>query len=102
MMEHLVVFISTFLSYNNIYFKPNSTSTKIWSSLNLASVQALGSETNGLISNPNFVTPGTDFHLQAGSPGIDAGATLSAPYNVDIDGVARPQGGFWDIGIYEQ
>src|SRR5207302_750960 len=41
-----------------------------------------------------------DFHLQAGSPAIDAGITL-AQVPVDADGVSRPQGKAYDIGAYE-
>ena len=47
--------------------------------------------------DPRFVNPGAnDFHLQATSPFIDAGATLSQVFN-DIDGFARPQGRAHDI-----
>jgi parallel beta-helix repeat protein len=55
-----------------------------------------------LAGNPGFVNaPGGDFHLTAGSPAIDQGFTLGAPYNVDADGVSRPQGAAYDIGAYE-
>jgi len=51
--------------------------------------------------DPQFVdVANTNFHLQAGSPAIDAGVSLPAvPY--DMDSVARPQGAGWDIGAYE-
>lgn len=57
----------------------------------------------GAISgDPGFVVPGTDFHLQTGSPAIDAGVnTISAVVNVDFDGIARPQGAGYDAGAYE-
>src|SRR5205085_476595 len=42
-----------------------------------------------------------DFHLLAGSPGIDAGADWPS-VSVDLDGVARPQNLKWDIGCYEK
>lgn len=43
-----------------------------------------------------------DFHLQS----IDTiaknyGCSLSAYFNEDKDGIARPQGSYWDIGAYE-
>ena len=41
-----------------------------------------------------------DFRLTAGSPLIDAGATL-AEVTVDFDGLARPQGSGYDIGAFE-
>ncbi len=43
-----------------------------------------------------------DFHLQPSSPGVNAGADLSATgFNYDIAGTPRPQGSAWDIGAYE-
>ncbi len=61
--------------------------------------------------DPMFVdTASGDFHLQEGSPCIDAGAesiyiaiwdtVIYAP-TFDYDSVARPQGLGWDIGAYE-
>ncbi len=41
------------------------------------------------------------FTLQSGSLAINRGADLGVPYNVDIAGIPRPQGGAWDIGAYE-
>src|SRR5713101_2202123 len=58
-------------------------------------------EHNLLAKNPLFVTPaGNDFHLQAGSPAIDAGVTLTQ-VPVDFDGLKRPQGIAYCIGAYE-
>ena len=55
--------------------------------------------------DPMFVdydgSVGGDFHLQPGSPAIDAGATL-AEVSEDHDGTPRPQAGAHDIGAYEQ
>ena len=41
-----------------------------------------------------------DFHLAEGSPGIDAGASVSL--SDDLDGTSRPQGSGYDIGCYER
>jgi hypothetical protein len=49
--------------------------------------------------DPKFVNPGTDFHLQAGSPAIGAGSATNAPPD-DLDLVAR--GASIDIGAYER
>jgi hypothetical protein len=54
-----------------------------------------------LDADPLFVDPGKlDFHLQAGSPAIDAADTKQAP-EVDRDGIPRPQQGGADMGAYE-
>ena len=51
--------------------------------------------------DPLFVGSG-DYHLQSGSPAIDAGDNAAAPA-VDLDGVPRPVpvGGLVDMGAYE-
>jgi hypothetical protein len=57
---------------------------------------------NLLGTNPLLVNPGSfDFHLQATSPAIDAGATISS-LTADHDGNNRPQGASHDIGAYER
>jgi fibronectin-binding autotransporter adhesin len=50
--------------------------------------------------DPLFVNPARDdYHLQAGSPAIDAG--VDAGIAMDIDGEVRPQGSGFDIGADE-
>lgn len=52
-------------------------------------------------TDPNFVNAaGGDFHLQAGSPAIDAGVTLSEVL-VDMAGGTRPSGSAYDAGAFE-
>lgn len=52
-------------------------------------------------TNPLFVDAANhDFHLQTGSPAIDAGITLTA-VPTDFDDITRPQGLGYDIGAYE-
>src|SRR5881396_3067110 len=52
-------------------------------------------------TDPQFVNPSAlDFRLQAGSPAIDAGVTLSY-VSSDVLGVSRPQGVADDIGAFE-
>lgn len=63
--------------------------------------QASFAGTNGnIFADPKFVGPAQgDFHLQAGSPAIDAGSSAGAPAT-DFDGRARSDGHI-DIGAYE-
>lgn len=61
-----------------------------------ASSNLLG--TNPLLANTASLP--YDFHLQAGSPVIDKGATVTAAAQ-DADAVARPQGSAYDAGAYE-
>jgi parallel beta-helix repeat protein len=49
---------------------------------------------------PNFIVEPPDYHLQPGSPCIDAGITEGAA-TTDIEGHGRPCGGGVDIGAYE-
>ena len=58
-------------------------------------------EDNAVEGDPLFVRAGSDFHLQSGSPAIDAGTTISGIPAQDIEGTTRPQGPAWDIGAYE-
>ncbi len=51
--------------------------------------------------NPRFVNEaGHDYHLQAGSPAIDAGVAI-IDVTTDIVGTRRPQGCCYDLGAYE-
>lgn len=71
-------------------------------------------QTNNIITSPlfvNYLDNGTgDYHLTSSSPckdtGIASATTIpggvlwNAP-SVDFDGIARPQGGLFDMGAYE-
>ncbi len=54
--------------------------------------------------DPMFVAPAWgdtgDYHLEAGSPAVDAGSAEGAP-GIDLDLKARPAGNGYDIGAYE-
>ncbi|PTN33568.1 choice-of-anchor Q domain-containing protein [Desulfonatronum sp. SC1] len=54
----------------------------------------------GANSDPLFVSPGAgqDYHLQAGSPAIDA---CSSGLSSDLDNLPRPIGSRYDMGPYE-
>lgn len=49
--------------------------------------------------NPMFVSA-TDYHLQTGSPAIDAGTAIAGD-TISYDGTTRPQGAAYDMGAYE-
>ncbi len=50
---------------------------------------------------PLFVDEASgDFHLRTASPAVDTGTDEDAP-DVDLDGIARPQGDGFDMGAYE-
>jgi hypothetical protein len=71
--------------------------------LTLAQWQAQGRElhSRNLAESALWVDAAArDYRLRAGSPAIDAGATLPA-VAVDLTGAARPQGAASDIGSYE-
>ncbi|HPO16228.1 MAG TPA: choice-of-anchor Q domain-containing protein, partial [Candidatus Hydrogenedentes bacterium] len=57
--------------------------------------------TGNINTDPLFVGAPEDLHLQDGSPCIDTGTSEGAPAT-DIEGVARPQGGGFDMGAYER
>jgi hypothetical protein len=54
-----------------------------------------GWDSHSIVTDPTFVTNGSDFHLQAGSPCIDAGIVISNVGQVVL-------GSAPDIGIYEK
>jgi hypothetical protein len=58
---------------------------------------AYGSATSSLTSDPLFVNPTTDFHLQPSSPAINAGVDVGL--TGDYEG--KPIRGVPDIGAYE-
>jgi parallel beta-helix repeat protein len=56
---------------------------------------------NDISRDPLFVDPENgDYHLQRGSPCIDAGTSQGAP-DTDMDGNSRPKGAGYDMGAYE-
>jgi uncharacterized repeat protein (TIGR02059 family) len=91
----------TAIHSNNLYYRStniNYTKIKDGGSYKQTPAQVLAWETGAVAADPLFKTPGTDFHLQAGSPGKGAGIAISG-ITKDIDGVAfsNPP----DIGCYQ-
>ena len=90
---------------NNIFWNNGGTTTEInGTQLGTYSNNLCEDSTSGCVltgQNPQFVSTSTpDFHLQASSPAINAGTTVSA-VPTDYDGNTRPQGSAYDIGAYE-
>ena len=105
---------------NNIFYQPNSVGINfdaadggVWSGAvvenNLSTVGVATSGISGVTLvgsmaniDPVLLNPaGFDFHLQAGSPAINAGFALPLLVTNDFDGVSRPRGGAYDVGAYE-
>ncbi len=60
------------------------------------------SGSGNISSDPLFVNAAAeDYHLREGSPCIDSGTATDAPHD-DYDGYARPAGGGYDMGAYEE
>lgn len=64
-------------------------------------------QVNPIVGNPLFVNNLSDWHLQAGSPALNAGTTMTMTgYNgetmvVNLDKVGVARNVPWDLGIYE-
>ena len=66
-------------------------------------------QTHPITGDPLFVNISADWHLRAGSPAIGSGTVVTLPaYPSGIltvqptkDGVTRPVGSAWDLGIYQ-
>ena len=67
-----------------------------------ATTTTLSKNLEGNIYNPQFQNPDNlDFHLQSGSPAIDAGLGISE-VSKDFEYNSRPKGSSHDIGAYER
>jgi Right handed beta helix region len=67
-------------------------------------VNATGNDQHSRFADPHFVDPSkNDFHVQSGSPAINAGTNAGAPVvgTQDLDGRARTHGSSIDAGCYE-
>jgi parallel beta-helix repeat protein len=81
---------------NNIFDRP----------LNFRDGTSGRQSSNIVLNAPNdgalFVdAPNGDFHLKQSAAAVDQGAVVSGDVDADRDGVARPQGGGFDVGAYE-
>jgi len=80
---------------NNLFFSNSGLDP-----LDPAGLGVIGVNGN-ITGEPQFVDAANgDYHLKAGSPGMDAGKTLTLVTD-DFDGTARPAGAAYDIGAME-
>ena len=74
--------------------------------MTISQLNSIANCSGNITENPQFINPvwggsNGDYHLQAGSLAIDSGTSSGAP-STDLDGNSRPQGGGYDLGVYEQ
>jgi hypothetical protein len=75
---------------------------KFEGSKSMGQMQNLGAELHGIDrKNPLFKTPFSNLYLQNESPALNRGINLGIPFNIDKNGIERPQDGNWDIGCYQ-
>jgi|GEM_PF-1369814 len=83
---------------NNIYYSPANS----WWVVQVAGGRSENVDPTSKVINPQFVSSGSDFHLNSNSYGIDHGTTVSCVgCGPDLDGVSIPVGAAVDIGAYE-
>jgi len=115
--SHIIIAtgVNNLLIANNIFYQPTTAAvwfdtgalTNVTLSNNLSFGAALSEGLSGMTSagnlvnvDPGFVSvSGLDFHVQAGSPAVGAGMTLSSVPN-DLDGYLR-SGTAYTIGAYQ-
>jgi hypothetical protein len=95
---------SNYSFYNNITYNVNNTSSNSIKTDGIT-VSIVGVNGNNCAVNPQFITPGIlnsfNFHLQSTSAAINSGTSAYGLPTSDLDGLARVQGSFVDIGCYE-
>jgi hypothetical protein len=99
-------FDSFALDQHNLMFKTNfdtiyGLGTGCTETYSLADYQrATGQGVNSIQADPQFENPASgDFHLLSTSPAIDQGLSLGLA--TDLDGMPRPLGAGWEMGVYE-
>lgn len=81
----------------------NESNNIYWRSGGSPLIQGFTIASTSLKADPRFVLPGTDFHLQSGSPAINAGSSesVTSGYTKDLGNTTVPNGSAPEIGAYE-
>jgi hypothetical protein len=85
---------------NNIFYSAGSGDLVYSNSEVSNNIISTNNSVNVRFINANFANP--DFHLQSGSPALNAGvnvSSLGSIFSTDIEGKSR--GSTWDLGAYE-
>jgi parallel beta-helix repeat protein len=85
--------------HNNLTYNGTVGQASVSRNANAPTVTAGNGNLLGV--NPLFVTAGSDFHIQSGSPARNAGSATYGLPSTDLDGAARTVGAAVDIGAYE-
>lgn len=86
---------------NNLFFNNGGVYVDGSGPHTIASLNTLPNNGGNIAGDPLYISAGGgNFHIQTGSPAINAGEPTGAP-SVDFDGDARPLGGGVDIGFDE-
>lgn len=86
--------------YNILYDVPGRYTTSYIYYYGTGEQWLVSTGTGNLTSNPLFVSAGTNYSLQSGSPAVNAGDPATAA-GTDRAGVSVPQGTRADIGAFE-
>ena len=81
----------------------NESNNIFWSASGIPIIQGITIDSTSKKVDPKFVVSGSDFHLQASSPAIDAGSieSVNSGFNRDLDNNAVPLNAIVDVGAYE-
>ena len=85
---------SMILASNNIVYGPQYCSTEY------PNCVEVGTRITAAPATVFINSSALDFHLKSGSPAIDTGVNVGL-FNFDLEGLLRPRGNWFDIGVYE-
>jgi hypothetical protein len=95
---------------HNLYYCAAGAEASAWAGVSGATkgfdnyVKSTGNDQHSRFADPHFVdAAANNFHLQAGSPALDAGTVDDLPMGeLDLDGAPRVSSGKIDLGCYQK